>query len=373
MTLQINSNYLEKYAKDYAEIVCDEFFSGRQYITGQDIVQLTNSTQVNFFIIKRLFELWQEELGKLKSSPYFDYRDISVHEALTQFMNVLSKRIKVEREHLQEILETAVQQSIVVATDPVGFYQNEVRKAPQDKINDFLKENKKYYKWHDAVITFLIDKAGFGHDEGAYMRAIAANHQTIADSLESVNLLLATLGDVKPFDLDAYRQVDATLEENPSSSDASPEESTSSFFDQVEQEETRSSERKQAAEPAPEQKPKTEHSPSQKQYYSSEPTGSLDPDMLKAKFETLSYTGMKGVVGELADSLAINQRFMFTKELFDGNADLLRHALKSIDECGSFSEAIQLVNHRYVDELNWEVDSDPVQEFLQLIYRKFEA
>lgn len=372
MTLQINSNYLENYAKDYAATVCDEFFSGRQYITGQDIVQLTNSTQVNFFIIKRLFELWQDELGKLKSNPYFDYRDISVHEALTQFMNVLSRRIKVEREHLQGILETAVKQSIVVATDPVGFYQNEVRKAPQDKINDYLKENRKYYKWHHGVITFLIDKAGFGHDESAYIRAIAANHQTIADSLESVNLLMATLGDVKPFDLDVYLETNEVEEDLPSTS--SDDESKSSFFDQVEEDNSRKESTLDSdpkSNPAPTPDPEPIHrSPSG---YASQEGGTFDPEMLKAKFETLSYKGMNNVIGELADSLAINQRFMFTKELFDGNADLLKHALKSIDQCGNFEEAIQLVNHRYVNELNWSAQSEPVQEFLELIYRKFDS
>jgi hypothetical protein len=139
MTAQINGNYLEKYAISYAELVCDQFFSNRQFITGQEIIQLTPSTQVNFFIIKRLFELWQEELAKLKSSPYFDYRDIAVHEALTQFMNVLSRRIKVERIHLAGILQDAVQDAIQVATDPLNFFQNELAKAPAGKINEYLK------------------------------------------------------------------------------------------------------------------------------------------------------------------------------------------------------------------------------------------
>jgi hypothetical protein len=83
MTTQINSKYLENYAKAYSETVCERFFTDRQFISGQDIVGLTSSVQVNFFVIKHLFELWQKELQKLKSNPYFDYRDISVHEALT--------------------------------------------------------------------------------------------------------------------------------------------------------------------------------------------------------------------------------------------------------------------------------------------------
>ncbi|SFA72770.1 hypothetical protein [Algoriphagus aquimarinus] len=370
MTTQINSNYLEKYAEDYSAIVCGQFFSSKQYMTGQDIVQLTNSTQVNFFIIKRLFELWQQELAKLKSNPYFDYRDISVHEALTEFMNVLSKRIKIEREQLQPLLRTAVEQAIQLATDPVTFYQNEITKAPSGQINEFLKENKKYYKWHDQAITFLVDKAGFGHDESAYLRAIAANYQAINESLESVNLLLATLGDIKPFDLDAYIVQD-TPEPVPTSIPESSreQESKSSFFDQVEMEESTS--RNSAPEPVR----TVEHEPVKavQPSYTNGAEHAFNSSSLKARFETLSYKGMKGVMGELAESLAINQRFMFTKELFDGNADLLKHALKSIDKCDSFDEAIGLVNTRFAGELGWKSESEPVQEFLLLVYRKFEV
>lgn len=374
MTTQINSNYLEKYAEDYAAIVCRQFFSAKHYMTGQDIVQLTNSTQVNFFIIKRLFELWQEELAKLKSSPYFDYRDITVHEALTEFMNVLSRRIKIEKEQLQPILETSVKQAVQVATDPVTFYQHEISKAPSGQINEFLRENKKYYKWHDQAISFLVDKAGFGHDESAYFRAIAANYQAIKESLESVNLLLATLGDVKPFDLDAYlvQEVEETPSfSNPSSEPTREEESKTSFFDQVEIQS--SGVREVTPEPVKivEVEPEPVHI-SQATYTKGTSTA-LDSYNLKAKFETLSYKGMKGILGELSENLAINQRFMFTKELFDGNADLLKHALKSIDKCNSFDEAISLVNSRYASELGWETNSEPVQEFLLLVYRKFEA
>ena len=80
---------------------------------------------------------------------------------------------------------------------------------------------------------------------------------------------------------------------------------------------------------------------------------------------------MKGILGELADSLALNQRFMFTKELFDGNADLLRLALKSVDEVSTFEEAVELINARFVVELGWDIESEVVHEFMQQVYRKF--
>lgn len=364
MTVQINSNYLEKYSEEFASIVCDRYYSGKQFITGQDIIQLTSSIQVNFFIIKRLFELWQEELTKLNSNPYFDYRDISVHEALTQFMNVLSRRIKVERGSFEPLVSYAVSQAIQVATDPVAYYQKEIDKAPSGKINEYLKENKKYYKWHEKVVSFLIDKAGFGHDESAYKRAIAANYQAISDNLESVNLLIATLGDVKAFNLDAYIENETAPLDEPKPTPVSNDQG--SFFDSVAESPTPEP-AKQEYRPEPKPEPVVADLPPSSSYSN----GPINAQELRARFSVETYRGMKGVIGELSESLAINQRFMFTKELFDGNADLLGHALKSIDECRSFEESIDLVNKRYVSELNWEPNTEPVQEFLQLVYRKF--
>lgn len=358
MTIQINSNYLEKYAQDYAELVCDKVFASKQFVTGQDIIGMTNSTQVNFFVIKRLFELWQLELEKLKSNPYFDYRDITVHEALTQFMNALSRRIKVERIYLEPLVKSSVMNSIILAIDPVSFYQEEIGKAEDTMINEYLKENRKYYKWHLPVVSFLIDKAGFGHDRQAYLKAVAANYQVIKESLESSNLLLATLGEIKAFDLDALLLKNDSVEvESPSPKEES-KEPEKSFFEEIPNQEK------------PELEKPTQPDPMIKEPLNSD--GKLNAQRIKAKFEKESYRGMKGMIGELSESLAINQRIMFSKELFEGNADLLKHALKSIDEAGSFAGAIDLLNSRFVNELNWEVDSEVVEEFLVLVYRKFD-
>ena len=360
MTAQINGNYLEKYAISYAELVCDQFFSSRQFITGQEIIQLTPSTQVNFFIIKRLFELWQEELAKLKSSPYFDYRDIAVHEALTQFMNVLSRRIKVERIHLAGILQDAVQDAIRVATDPLNFFQNELAKAPAGKINEYLKENKKYFKWNEMLVIGLIDKAGIGLDFVSYQQAILANFQSLKTSLDSPKELLASLSDTLVFDLEEYW----------GKSKGQIEETQESKVLEFEQEE--GSSRFEAVLIQLREREVTPQSEKRGPIASTSGIGNgLDAAHLKAIFASETYKGMKGILVELAESLSLNQRFMFTNELFGGNSHLLRQALKSVDELATFEEAVALINARFVVELGWDLESEEVHEFMQQVYRKF--
>lgn len=370
MTAQINGNYLEKYAISYAELVCDQFFSNRKFITGQEIIQLTPCTQVNFFIIKRLFELWQEELGKLKGSPYFDYRDIAVHEALTQFMNVLSRRIKVERIHLEGILQDAVQDAIQVAIDPLTFFQNELAKAPTGKINEYLKENKKYFKWNELLVVGLIDKTGIGLDFESYQQAILANFQSLKVSLDLPKELLSTLGDTLVFDLEEYwDQSTGQIEE--------AEESKVPELDQEEESLRFEPEEKVEDDDdvliqLPEERIPTPQPEKSEAIASTSATGKgLDAAHLKAIFASETYKGMKGIMGELTESLALNQRFMFTKELFDGNSDLLRHALKSVDEATNFEAAVELINARFVVELGWDIESEEVREFMQQVYRKF--
>ena len=389
MTLQSNSNYLENYAAGYAQLVCDSFFSNRQFITGQEIIQLTPCSQVNFFIIKRLFELWQEELGKLKSSPFFDYRDIAVHEALTQFMNVLSRRIKVERSHLEVMLRDAVKEAVQVACDPVSFYQQEVSKAPHGKVNEYLKENKKYYKWNDRLVSSLIDKAGMGLDLASYQSAIAGTYGVLKDSLEPAEQLLASLGEAMPFSLDSYwgraTETSPTFvpepEEELEDEVEAPYFSAESFEEDLYEEEVIREEvfsEELVEDESMIEEPFTT-TPTRKQEESIRvaqntpiPSGKLlDAAQLQALFATETYKGMKGILGELADSLALNQRFMFTKELFDGNADLLRYALKSVDQSSTFVEAVDLINARYVMELGWDIESEEVREFMQQVYRKF--
>lgn len=359
MKIQVNSNYLEKYAQEYSHLACENVFVSRKFVTGQDIIGMTNCIQVNYFVVKKLFELWQLELEKLKSNPYFDYRDIAVHEALTEFMNTLSRRIKVERSYLEPLVKSALIDSVILAVDPVSFYQSEIDMAEDMMINAYLKENKKYYKWHLSVVSFLIDKAGLGHDQQAYSKAVASNYQVIKDSLESGNLLLATLSEIKTFDLHELLVKSDAEKDQVISANKNTGVQDKSFFDAISNDEMPPAQHQSTSESALND-------------FTIVP-GKLNANRIKAKFEREFYRGMKGMIGNLSESLAINQRIMFSKELFEGNADLLKFALKSIDDAESFTAAIDLLNFRFVEDLNWDTNSEVVEEFLVLVYRKFDS
>lgn len=374
MCAKINSKYLESYVSEFTNTVCGNYFRNKQYMSGQDIIQLTPSPQVNFFILKALFEGWQMELEKLKSNPCFDYRDKAVHEALEAFMNVLSRNIKINRNSFEPILAEALVFSLFLAIDPLTYYIGELEKVEANRLNDFLKENKKYYKWHSILITNLIDKAGLSHSHEAYNAALLSNFEAKKNELEPAEGLLKSLEEVTHLDFDAL--FEKTKEQSESQNKTVTENTRKSVQDFL-TEANIAMDTKIKKNIIPQgpivQKEEITMEPVTAEAHTKKPLGNraIDPLQTWERFESEEYMIMKGTVLELAESISINQRFMFTKELFDGNPDLLKHALKAIDNCDNFVDAIDLLNLRFVEELNWEKESEPVVELLQLIFRKF--
>jgi hypothetical protein len=374
--MTINNTYIQEYAAQFTDKICQEYFSQRKYMTGSQMVQLTPSIQVNFFTIKSLFEAWQKEVEKLKSNPYFDYRDNSVHEALREFMNVLSRSIKVERPDFEPLLRDAVVASINLALDPVAYYGQEFDKKEIGHLNAYLKENKKYFKWHTDLIANLIDRAGISQTTEAYKQALNQNFEKFSEKLEPAEKLLATLHAFQEIDWSRLVQT-STTEESVVDSEQVREAGTgeqkgqkSQQAENPEQAAAESMDGKEAL-PPPEGVEKA-FSQTTVNYKTVDVEKALDPLQVWSKFEAEEYSIMKGTIKDLTESIGINQKFMFTKSLFDGNPDLLSHALKSIDQCESFADAIELLNHRYVGELNWNKDSEEVNELLQMIFRKFD-
>jgi hypothetical protein len=269
-----------------------------------------------------------------------------------------------------------------LAVDPLGFYKNEFGKLKGHEINQYLKENKKYIKWHTNLITNLIDKAGLSYTHEAYQEALRNNFLNQKEKLESFKILLNSMGQVVFLDFDQIAEVDFIKAKSEKKVEAIPalKEADASFFDSLEEIKDSEFEIREDAglkeefeeSLLQEEEQVLENIPTEKLFKTIRPDQGIDPAKVWARFENEQYSIMKGSIKELSESIGLNQRFMFTKDLFDGNPDLLKHALKSIDECESFVEAIHLLNERYVGELGWNKESDVVDEFLQLIFRKFD-
>jgi len=349
MSQSIDQSYLKEYSLQFTKKICSAYFDTRRHIVGEDIMQLTPSKQVNLMIIKSLFMAWQTELEALRGNPYFDYSDPRVEAVLQDFMNVLSSAIKIDRAHFEPLLRQAVEDSITLAVDPVGFLEHEFEYSAGLDLEQYFKENKKYIKWHAALWdAFVKTTEKFTIPESLSM-AFDELMLEYKGKLDSADKLLKPLQEVNPLLREKLfpRQREDAKEEAPTYRPLPELKIGSSRVVQT---------------PVYEEAPRSIRAGD----------NAIDPGLAWERFEQDEYGFVRGSVRKLTEDIGINQRFMFTRKLFAGNPEHLNEALAKLDSSESFFDAVALLNDTFLPVLNWDIDSEEVHEFLFLIFRKFE-
>ncbi|MFO7823097.1 MAG: hypothetical protein R6V72_04105 [Cyclobacterium sp.] len=349
----LDQTYIDRYSEAFSKKVCGEYFTDRQYMSGQEIIQLTASKQLNLMAIKILFDRWQEQMEAMARNPYFDFRDYAVKEALVQFMNTLSRAIKIERSAFEPLLNEAVRLTLQLGADPVSFFEQEWDSA-EAKPAGYFKDLKKYIKWHAPAWQPVASSLADHPENSEWKQELKENFEKNASTLDATESLLEPLNEKLPID---YNQLWASKTVAPWEVDA-PEPA-------VEREEN-----SQEAEQTENELPADIEEPDEA---ADETATEIDPALAWAKFESEEYAFMKGSITHLREGMGINQRIMFTKRLFQGNQDLLDQTLDELNRAESFFDAVNLLNQGFVHTLKWDVNSEEVQELLQLVFRKFDG
>lgn len=76
-------------------------------------------------------------------------------------------------------------------------------------------------------------------------------------------------------------------------------------------------------------------------------------------------------IKKLAESIALNERFLFSNELFNGNMEAFKRALNELDHIASKEDAQRYIELQLQVENNWNLESDTVQSFITLVERRF--
>ena len=151
-------NYLHQYAEETSKELCDKFFSSKETITGQEIVGFTEVQQVNFFVLRILFEEWKKEASKLRS-PFFNFEKPEVKQGLEKFMEALSFHVEVKRPDFEPLLQGAIEESILLVVAPDKFYKS-ILFDPNaaDILKSEVLESKKYIKLNGFACDELLVK-----------------------------------------------------------------------------------------------------------------------------------------------------------------------------------------------------------------------
>ena len=336
MDEKINLKAVEKYCEEYTSRVVASFFAGKGKITGPDILQLCDIRQINLFIIYELFKTWRAENNKIKS-PYFDYADKTVQEAIENLMARLSNNISIDREHFTPLLKKAVENTLMLIVDPYDFFADLIEGEQGYLEIESFREQLKYLKINRPPLERLLQKI-----EEKNIGSLSGNEAfAMLDSiLEEVNFT--------PEDVDDYLAKLSTI--CPISLDQ--------LYDQKTTPAPPPSEKKAVQGIQPRQ-------PAINTAYS-QPKHTVNEQLAQQPKPTLADNFKK--IARIKDSLTINQKFMFTKVLFHGDFELFSKAIDDLDRQDNLNGALKYLEKNYEE---WDRESEEFHEFMELLEKRF--
>lgn len=335
METNINYQYIYQYSQDFAQKVSDRFFSNKTTIDGREMLNLTPVTQINLFTIKIIFQQWKDEMNRLKS-PYFNYQAPEVRKVMREFMNVLSRNISVDQENFTPLLAKAVQDAILLIFSPYDFYRQEFSRKSNINSNE-LKEVAKYIK----VNSNLMD---------AFIQQIAAGDKEIVTKEEGMRMLDDILANTSalPEDFEPFRQQFSEIETL----------KTDKIYQQTNAEEAnRKTQEIKFVKADKEEK--------------MEAPATINDRFTSQQKASLAEVLQKRKIDNIKSHISINQRFMFINELFGGDINIYNSALEKVDNCQSMNEALDYLQQNYVQQHQWDMESEEVAEFMDVLAKKY--
>ncbi|HEY4651377.1 MAG TPA: hypothetical protein VIG72_08180, partial [Pontibacter sp.] len=151
-----NQLHLERYSKELANVLCDRHFASHDTINGPQLLHFVPVKQVNLFVIKELLLKWHQEMAHLRS-PYFDFENEDVKEALLHFMNVLSRKIKMKRDAFEPLLQKAIYDTFLVVLAPAATLEEKFLRIQEEITLPKLQENLKYVDINKALFAGFIE------------------------------------------------------------------------------------------------------------------------------------------------------------------------------------------------------------------------
>ncbi|MGW8122199.1 hypothetical protein ACV07N_06020 [Roseivirga echinicomitans] len=330
MSYKLKQESISSFSAATAASICTEFFAGKNKITGEAIMGLTEVRQVNSFIIEALFTQWQSEMARLRS-PYFDFEAEEVQKALKEFMNSLSNHISIGRGHLEPLLYRAIEATILLTFAPKKFLLN---LWFDEKKENLPKGKLRYIKTHTEGFQLLFETA-----KTPINPAYLGNMFDSMGSHFEIPLPFEFLQKLKSEDkLNLLFEEGKTVDTKPevviiTETKETPEVKSSVAAKHENGKETINDRFNEAS-----------HTP------------------------TLAEKLKKNSTKSIEKSLTINERIMFSKTLFEGDQALMSQVLEELDSAHSVDEALaktQPYNKK------WDVEGDEMEAFIQVLKRRF--
>jgi hypothetical protein len=345
MDEKISLEAIALYGDAYTEKVLKDYFSSQERITGQEILNLCNIQQINLFVVKELFRAWKEETKKLKS-PYFNFENAEVKEALENFMAVLSRNILITQPYFSPLLKRAVSQTLLVIFDPYDFFSMLITGKNNKLEVPAFREEIKYLKVNKAPLERMLQKLEErGVNEISGNEAFAILDQILEEvnfTPEDVETYIEKFSAVVPLDPARFyvlRQEEVKISVPPPPAKQEPVRT----------------------EPVAVNKPKV--------VANSTPSPTVNDKLNRENQGRPTVAQNFQKISRIKDNLTINQKFMFTKVLFHGDFELFSKAVDRIDQMDNLNAALRYIEEEHAS--TWDRDSEEFHEFMELVEKRF--
>ncbi len=71
-------------------------------------------------------------------------------------------------------------------------------------------------------------------------------------------------------------------------------------------------------------------------------------------------------VDDIRQAISLGDRFLYQRELFNQNAELMQRTLTELNALSSFDEAME-----YISRFHWDAESSTYQQFIVTLHRRF--
>jgi len=337
----INHEYIDSYAEAYANRIVDRYFSENTIIDGESILTLSEIRQINLFVIKNIMVKWQVEAKKIRS-PFFNYNNPEVQNALQDFMNVISNNISIDQKIFKPLLKMAITDVLLLIFSPYDFFSTELLNIGSPVTMMELEKRKKFIKINGALFKAYIEKIEtIGSDNLQIKEAKQYFDQVCEDinfSPEEPDEYIKLFSQEISFDIKkVYTEIDNNI---------TKDESADKSIEQGE-----------------------EKIPIHEKLYEQKST--LIDELKKEPANTVLDFHKKQKIESIKKNISIQQRFRFVRELFEDNVQIFTETIDFLDNCSGNDDASSYLNDKFLSAGKWNNDDEAVIEFLSVVKKKF--
>ncbi len=313
MENKLISTELESYARNCARKQCLDYFGDTKiFIKGEEILHFCNIKQVNYFILKIIFQKWKEEIGLLKKSTFFDYDHQDVIQSIELLSNTLSNHILIKRDIFETFLSKSIEETLYLSLSPYNYFKNYFFSSDIQKVTmTELREKQKYLKINNAFFEEFVQKLDsykihtfFVSDIMGHLQESYYNHNSNFDDFDTV---VQDFSRILPLDL-------SKIVTDPKKKDTA--------------------------------------APTPLEIFESEKA-----EIQATVVQNKNITPIK---------LSLNQKIMFLKDVFKNDMGQMNNTMARLESAGNKDNALNILSYLHLDKEN-----ESVIEFLELIEAKY--